>query len=99
MSTVESTLLPPELMAQLERLDDALALRAQAAARYQEALGGIAAIKKIQSETRHGEFEGPGIQGKATFVGSVTRLTRFQLSGWASRPRRGAPGWWGRCPR
>jgi hypothetical protein len=36
--------------------------------RYQQALGGVDAIKKVQSETRSGEFEGGGIQGKATFV-------------------------------
>ena len=36
--------------------------------RYQQALGGVAAIEKVQSETRHGEFEGPGSHGKVTFV-------------------------------
>lgn len=36
--------------------------------RYQQALGGVDAIKKVQSETRHGEFEGSGVKGKATFV-------------------------------
>jgi hypothetical protein len=36
--------------------------------RYQQALGGADTIKKVQSETRRGELEGGGIQGKATFV-------------------------------
>jgi hypothetical protein len=36
--------------------------------RYQQALGGADAIEKVQSETRRGEFEGGGVQGKATFV-------------------------------
>ena len=35
--------------------------------RYKQALGGVEAIQKIQSETRHGEFVTP--KGKATFVG------------------------------
>jgi zinc protease len=35
--------------------------------KYQRALGGVEAIKKVQSETRHGEFESPG-QGKGSFV-------------------------------
>jgi hypothetical protein len=34
----------------------------------QRALGGVDAIRKVQSETRHGEFEGHGVQGKATFI-------------------------------
>jgi len=36
--------------------------------RYKEALGGVAAIKSVQSETTRGEIEGTGLQGKATFV-------------------------------
>jgi len=36
--------------------------------RYQQALGGADAIGKVQSETRHGEVEGAGMQGKVTFV-------------------------------
>lgn len=36
--------------------------------RYQQALGGVDAIRKVQSETRHGEVEAPGLQSKATFV-------------------------------
>jgi hypothetical protein len=36
--------------------------------RYQRALGGVDAIKKVQSETRHGQVEGSGINGKVTFV-------------------------------
>lgn len=36
--------------------------------RYKQALGGVDKIKKVQSETRHGEIEGTGMQGKATFV-------------------------------
>jgi len=36
--------------------------------RYQQALGGVDAIQKVRSETRHGEFEGSGMRGKATFV-------------------------------
>ncbi len=37
--------------------------------RYKQALGGPDAIKKVQSETTHGEVEGSGLKGKATFVG------------------------------
>jgi hypothetical protein len=36
--------------------------------RYQEALGGVDAIRKVQAETRHGEVEGSGVNGKVTFV-------------------------------
>jgi len=36
--------------------------------KYQQALGGTEAIRKVQSETRHGEAEGPGVRGKITFV-------------------------------
>ncbi|HUA62694.1 MAG TPA: hypothetical protein VML19_28315 [Verrucomicrobiae bacterium] len=36
--------------------------------RYQQALGGAVSISRIQSETRHGEVEGSGIQGKITFT-------------------------------
>jgi hypothetical protein len=36
--------------------------------RYQEALGGTEAIRKVQSETARGEFERTGMAGKATFV-------------------------------
>jgi hypothetical protein len=36
--------------------------------RYKEALGGVDAIKSVQSETTHGEIEGTGLKGKATFV-------------------------------
>jgi len=36
--------------------------------RYEEALGGVEAIKKVQSETAHGEIERTGMSGKATFV-------------------------------
>jgi len=36
--------------------------------RYQQALGGVDAIQKVQSETRRGEVEGSGINGKVTFV-------------------------------
>jgi hypothetical protein len=35
--------------------------------KYQRALGGVEVIKKVQSETRHGEFESTG-QGKGTFI-------------------------------
>lgn len=35
--------------------------------RYQQALGGVDAIKKVQSETRRGKVEATGLQGKATF--------------------------------
>ncbi len=37
--------------------------------RYRQAIGGGDAIKKVQSETRHGEMEETGMNGKATFVG------------------------------
>ena len=37
-------------------------------ARYQEALGGVEAIRKVQSESRHGQVEAPGMKGKITFV-------------------------------
>ena len=36
--------------------------------RYKQALGGVDAIKTVQSETTRGEIEGTGLQGKATFV-------------------------------
>jgi len=36
--------------------------------RYQQALGGPDAIEEVQSETRHGEVEGGGMQGKVTFI-------------------------------
>jgi hypothetical protein len=35
---------------------------------YKHALGGVNAIKKVQSETMRGEIEGTGMAGKATFV-------------------------------
>jgi hypothetical protein len=37
--------------------------------RYRRAIGGADAIKKVQSETRHGEMEQTGMNGRATFVG------------------------------
>jgi hypothetical protein len=52
--------------------------------RYQEALGGVDAIKKVQSETRRGEVEATGMQGKATFVfyaKPFKLLRRFTLPG------------------
>ena len=36
--------------------------------RYKQALGGVEAIAKVQSETVSGEIEGTGLSGKATFV-------------------------------
>ncbi|MFZ0279394.1 MAG: hypothetical protein WA651_01495 [Candidatus Sulfotelmatobacter sp.] len=36
--------------------------------RYKQALGGVQAIAKVQSETVRGEIEGTGLSGKATFV-------------------------------
>jgi len=36
--------------------------------RYKQALGGVEAIRKVQSETVRGEIEGGGMQGKATFI-------------------------------
>jgi hypothetical protein len=36
--------------------------------RYKQALGGVDAIAKVQSETVHGEIEGSGLSGKAAFV-------------------------------
>jgi len=36
--------------------------------KYQQALGGVDAIKKVRSETRHGEVTGSGMNGKVTFV-------------------------------
>jgi len=36
--------------------------------RYQQALGGVAAIEKVQSETVRGEVEATGMAAKATFV-------------------------------
>src|SRR3984957_18174145 len=69
----------------------AVALRAQAGQfktadevleRYKVVLGGVEAIKNVQSETVHGEIEGNGLQGKATFVAyskpfkSLFKLTR-----------------------
>jgi len=37
-------------------------------ARYKQALGGVDAIQKVQSETVHGEIEGTGVSGKSTFA-------------------------------
>jgi outer membrane lipoprotein-sorting protein len=37
-------------------------------ARYQRAIGGVEAIQKVQSETRHGEVEQTGMSRKITFV-------------------------------
>ena len=69
----------------------AVALRAQAGQfktadevleRYKVVLGGVDAIKNVQSETVHGEIEGTGLQGKGTFVSyskpfkSLFKLTR-----------------------
>ncbi len=36
--------------------------------RYQQALGGVEAIAKVQYETVHGEIEGTGLSRKATFI-------------------------------
>jgi hypothetical protein len=36
--------------------------------RYKQVLGGVEALKKVQSETIRGEIEGTGISGKMTFV-------------------------------
>ena len=36
--------------------------------RYKQALGGVAAIEKVQSETLRGEVEATGMAAKATFV-------------------------------
>jgi hypothetical protein len=36
--------------------------------KYQQALGGVDVIKKVQSETRHGFVEATGIPGQATLV-------------------------------
>jgi hypothetical protein len=36
--------------------------------KYQQALGGVDAIRKVQSETRRGEADMPGPNGKVTFV-------------------------------
>jgi hypothetical protein len=50
--------------------------------RYKIVLGGVEAIKNVQSETVHGEVEGTGMQGKATVVSyskpfkSLFKLTR-----------------------
>ena len=55
-----STLLWPQA-AELKTADAVLA-------RYQQALGGVDAIRKVQSETRRGEVEATGLQGKASFI-------------------------------
>jgi outer membrane lipoprotein-sorting protein len=50
--------------------------------RYKVVLGGVDAIKSVQSETVHGEIEGTGLQGKSTFVAyskpfkSIFKVTR-----------------------
>jgi hypothetical protein len=50
--------------------------------KYQQALGGVEVIKRVQSETRHGEVEATGMNGKATFIShakpfkSLFRVTR-----------------------
>jgi hypothetical protein len=48
---------------------------------YKAALGGVDAIKGVQSEVAHGEIEGTGLQGKATFVSySKPFKSLFKLS-------------------
>jgi hypothetical protein len=52
--------------------------------RYQQALGGESSIRKVQSETRHGEAEGPGGSGRVTFVlyaKPFKSLSRVSLAG------------------
>jgi outer membrane lipoprotein-sorting protein len=50
--------------------------------RYQQALGGVDAIQRVQSETVHGEVEGNGLAGRSTFISyakpfkSLFKLTR-----------------------
>ena len=50
--------------------------------RYQQALGGVDAIRGVQSETRHGKVEATGMKGEATFISyakpfkSLFKLTR-----------------------
>jgi outer membrane lipoprotein-sorting protein len=50
--------------------------------RYKHALGGVEAIKSVQSETRRGKVEGTGMKGEATFISyakpfkSLFKLTR-----------------------
>ncbi len=50
--------------------------------RYKQALGGVDAIRRVQSETVHGEIEATGMKGKASFVSyskpfkSLFELTR-----------------------
>lgn len=36
--------------------------------KYQRALGGVDAIRKVRSETRHGQVEATGLPGKVAFV-------------------------------
>jgi hypothetical protein len=45
--------------------------------RYRQAIGGVDAVKKVQSETRHGEMEQTGMNGKATFVGHARPFLQF----------------------
>jgi hypothetical protein len=54
--------------------------------RYKQALGGVEAIAKVQSETVHGEIEGTGLSGKSNFVSyakpfkSLFKVTRADSS-------------------
>jgi hypothetical protein len=52
--------------------------------KYQQALGGVEAIRKVQSETRHGEVEAPGMKVKLIVVlapvgGAVKAVTTMAL--------------------
>ncbi|HUJ94025.1 MAG TPA: hypothetical protein VLW84_02080 [Terriglobales bacterium] len=49
--------------------------------RYQQALGGVDAIQRVQSETVRGEVESTNFQGKATFIYQAKPFkTRMQVS-------------------
>jgi hypothetical protein len=45
--------------------------------KYQHALGGVEAIRHVVSETRHGEIEATGMNGKATFIAYAKPFKSF----------------------
>jgi len=45
--------------------------------RYRQAIGGVDVIAKVQSETRHGEMQQTGMNGKATFIGYAKPFLQF----------------------
>jgi hypothetical protein len=61
---------------------DRLTSAAAVLEKYQKALGGVDAIRNVQSETRRGEFEASGREGKATFVAYARPFKSLQVVTW-----------------